>query len=144
MGTKDVDKQIKTIKNKCPLRFSESVTYDFFNENIDVVYNKNQKSRKYYLNIIDNYGYKHRAEYHQIMSSKNKSENLNRFFYGNPYTYDNINLYCVLHNIDLYIDGIGLPIKGASREKMNYVDSKGNIHNTTWNQIQHYTFQYQD
>ena len=144
MGTKNVNKQLETIRNSFPVKFSEDVVYNLLNKNIEVVYNEKLKSRKYYLDIIDNYGYKHRTEYNQIKNGKGKYTCLNRFFLGNPYTYDNINLYCKLNNIDLHIDGTNLPINGASREKMNYIDSKGNIHNTTWNQIQHYTFRYKN
>ena len=31
-----------------------------------------------------------------------------------------------------------------AREKLNFVDSNGTIHKISWNQVQHYTFQYQD
>lgn len=144
MGTKNVNKQLETIRNSFPVKFSEDVVYNLLNKNIEVVYNEKLKSRKYYLDIIDNYGYKHRTEYHQIKNGKGRYTCLNRFFLGNPYTYDNINLYCKLNNIDLHIDGTNLPVNGASREKMDYIDSKGNIHNITWNQVQHYTFQYQE
>lgn len=132
MGTKNVNKQLEAIRNSFPVKFSEDVVYNLLNESIEVVYNEKLKSRKYYLDIIDNYGYKHRTEYHQIKNGKGRYTCLNRFFLGNPYTYDNINLYCKLNNIDLHIDGTNLPVNGASREKMDYIDSKGNIHNITW------------
>lgn len=114
MGTKNVNKQLETIRNSFPVKFSEDVVYNLLNKNIEVVYNEKLKSRKYYLDIIDNYGYKHRTEYHQIKNGKGRYTCLNRFFLGNPYTYDNINLYCKLNNIDLHIDGTNLPVNGAS------------------------------
>lgn len=144
MGTKNVNKQLTTVLNAFPIQFTEDIVYELFNYDVDVVYNQKEKSRNYYVNIIDNYGYKHRVEYNHIMSSRGKSKCLTRFFYGNPYTYDNINLYCKLNNIDLHIDGKNKPLSGVAREKMNYVDSKGNIINASWNQVQHYTFQYQN
>lgn len=144
MGTKNVNKQLETVLNAFPMQFTEDITYELLNDDIEVVYIEKEKSRKYFVNIIDNYGYKHRAEYNHIMSSRWKSKCLTRFFYGNPYTYDNINLYCKLNNIDLHIDGTDKPLSGVARLKMDYVDSKGNIINASWNQVQHYTFQYQN
>ena len=144
MGTKNVNKQLETVISAFPVQFTDEITYDLLNDEIDVVYNEKEKSRNYYINIIDNYGYKHRTEYHHFMASRGKSKCITRFFYGNPYTYENINLYCKLNNIDLHINGDGLPLSGVAREKMNYVDSNGTIHKISWNQVQHYTFQYQD
>lgn len=143
MRTKNVHKQLETVLNAFPMQFTEDITYELLNDDIEVVYTEKEKSRKYFVNIIDNYGYKHRAEYNHIMSSRGKSKCLTRFFYGNPYTYDNINLYCKLNNIDLHIDGTDKPLSGVARVKMDYIDSKGNIVNASWNQVQHYTFQYQ-
>lgn len=143
MGTKNVNQQLEVILNSFPVKFSETVTYNLLNDDIEVIYNENVKSRKYLVNIIDDYGYKYCVDFHHMMSSRGRYECLNRFFYYNPFTYDNINLYCVLNNIDLHIDGKGLPVFGASRTKMDYYDSNGNIKNVSWNQIQHYTFQYQ-
>lgn len=144
MGTKNVNKQLETVLNAFPIQFAEDIVYKLLNDYVDVVYNEKEKSRSYYVNIIDNYGYKHRVEYNHMMSSREKSKCLTRFFYGNPYTYENINLYCKLNNIDLHIDGEGLPLSGVARVKMDYVDSNGNTHKVSWNQVQHYTFQYQD
>ena len=142
MGTKNVNKQIEVILNSFPVKFSETITYNLLNNDIEVIYNEKEKSRKYLVNIIDDYGYKYRIDFHHMMSSRGRYECLNRFFYGNKYTYDNINLYCKQNNIDLHIDGEGLPVVGVAREKMNYIDSNGNVHNTSWNQISHYSFRY--
>lgn len=144
MGTKNVNKQLETVFNAFPVKFTEEITYNLLSDDVEVVYNEKEKSRNYYVYIVDNYGYKHRVEYNHMMSSRGKSKCLTRFFYGNPYTYENINLYCKLNNIDLHIDGEGLPLSGVARVKMDYVNSKGNIVNASWNQVQHYTFQYQD
>lgn len=144
MGTKNVNKQLETIIGTFPIQFSESVSYDLLNDDIEVIYNEKEKSRKYLVNLIDNYGYKYRISFHHMMNSRGRYECLTRFFYGNPYTYDNINLYCKLNNIDLHIDGKDKPLSGVARVKMDYVDSKGNIVYASWNQVQHYTFQYQD
>ena len=99
MGTKNVNKQLETVISAFPVQFTDEITYDLLNDEIDVVYNEKEKSRNYYINIIDNYGYKHRTEYHHFMASRGKSKCITRFFYGNPYTYENINLYCKLNNI---------------------------------------------
>lgn len=144
MGTKNVNKQLETVFNAFPVKFTEEITYSLLSDNIEVVYNEKEKSRNYYVHVVDNYGYKHRTEYKHLMNSCGKNKCLTRFFYGNPYTYENINLYCKLNNIDLHINGEGLPLSGVARVKMDYVDSKGNITNASWNQVQHYTFQYQD
>lgn len=144
MGTKNVNKQLETVLNAFPVKFTEEITYSLLSDDIEVVYNEKAKSRDYYVYVVDNYGYKHRTEYRHLMASRGKSKCLTRFFYGNPYTYDNINLYCKLNNIDLHIDGKDKPLSGVARVKMDYIDSKGNIINASWNQVQHYTFQYQD
>lgn len=144
MRVKNIDKQKKIILDTFPVQFSENIIYNLLSNNIDVIYNEKERSRKYIVDIIDNYGYKYHIDFHHMMSSRGRYDCLNRFFYGNIYTYDNINLYCKLNNIDLYIDGKDLPVIGVARKKMDYVDSKGNIVNTSWNQIKHYSFRYQN
>ena len=144
MGTKKVEIQKQKVLNSFPLEYGEGIILNLLSNNINVEYDEKKKSRKYFIHLIDNYGYKYYLNYHQTMSSKKTYNTPNRFFYGNPYTYENINHYCKENNIDLHIDGKGLPVIGYAREKLECIDSNGVIHKITWNQIQHYTFQYQD
>lgn len=144
MGTKNTETQIKHIKEQFPLKFSDTTTLFLLNENIDVAYNEKLKCKKYRLNLIDNEGYKYYADYNLTMNTLEKIKNPTRFFYNNKYTYDNINHFCELNNIDLSVDGTGLPLSGYAREKLCMVNSNGEVHKISWNQLQHYTFQYQD
>ena len=80
MGTKNVNKQIEVILNSFPVKFSETITYNLLNNDIEVIYNEKEKSRKYLVNIIDDYGYKYRIDFHHMMSSRGRYECLNRFF----------------------------------------------------------------
>lgn len=73
-----------------------------------------------------------------------KKKKPNRFFHNNPYTYDNINLFCKNNNIDLCVNGDELPLYGYAREKLDMIDSSGDIHKVSWNQLQHYTYLYKD
>ena len=117
MRVKNIDKQKNIILDTFPVQFSENIIYNLLSNNIDVIYNEKERSRKYIVDIIDNYGYKYHIDFHHMMSSRGRYDCLNRFFYGNIYTYDNINLYCKLNNIDLYIDGKDLPVIGVARKK---------------------------
>ena len=142
MGKHNAELKIKEILNSFPIKFSDDVTYNIYSNVVDVVYDKNKKTYNYYVKIIDNYGYKHNVNYKNLKGNIGKIKHLTRFFYGNIYTYDNINLFCKINNIDLKIDGTNLPITGVAKEKFDFYDSKGNIINTSWNQIQHYSETY--
>jgi len=144
MGTKNVEKQLEIILSKFPMKFSEEVTLDLLNNNIDVCYIEKMKCRKYKLNLIDNEGYKYLADYNNILNTIGKIRNPNRFFYNNPYTYENINWFCERNNINMRVEGHGLPLVGYAREKLDMIDSCGNINRISWNQLQHYTFQYKE
>ena len=52
MGTKNVNKQLETVVNAFPVQFTEEITYDLLHNDIEVVYNEKEKSRKYYINVI--------------------------------------------------------------------------------------------
>lgn len=142
MSKHNKELKIKEILNAFPIEFSDNVVYSLYSDAIDVVYDDNRKIYNYYVNIIDNFGYKHNVNYRNLKNNIGKTKNLTRFFYGNPYTYDNINLFCVLNNIDLKIDGTNLPVIGAARKKFYFYNSQGKATKTSWNQIQHYTETY--
>lgn len=89
-----------------------------------------------HLVIHDSEGYKYKCTIHQIQHIKNDGRILNRFFKRNPFTYENINNFCRLHNIDLYIDGKNLPTSGAARTNFEFITSDGTKINTSWNEIQ--------
>lgn len=135
------EEKLNNIKNSFPYKFSEDLIL-YLNGDIIVEHNNKLRSYEYYIDLIDQYGYKYYLEAGNVLYSTAKS--LNRFFKRNKYTYENINLYCKLNNIDLHIDGNDLPVTGLAREKLNFIDSDGNMHKLTWNQVQHYTFQFQE
>ena len=135
------EQKYNKIKNSFPYKYSEGLTL-YLNGEIVVEHDDRNGSNEYYLDLIDQDGYRYFIESSSVFHNQAKS--LNRFFKRNKYTYDNINLYCKLNNIDLHIDGTNLPFVGMAREKLNFVDSNGTIHKISWNQVQHYTFQYQD
>lgn len=90
------------------------------------------------IHCVDQDGYKYKFSNDRLSTIQGngfKSE-LNKFFKRNPYTYDNINNYCKLHNIDLYIENNNYPISGYAREKLPFMNSKGEIIYTSWNAIQ--------
>ena len=137
----NIEKQVKIYESKFPIVI-DNITYNIFGD-VDITH-ANKNCYIYHFNLIDNEGYKYYLNYSNIIAALNTKILLNRFFKRNKYTYDNINLYCALNNIDLHINGDGLPISGASREKMDYFDSNNVIHNVSWNQIQHYSFRYKN
>ncbi len=138
---KPTEERIEYFKNMFPIKFNEELTLYMLNDDVEVKVDKNN-TRDYYFNMIDNNGYKYYQNIHHVLSTSKFAKKLNRFFYNNPYTYDNINHYFEINDIDLYIDGKGLPLSGCARERLNFVKNDGEIVNTTWNQIQHYSFRY--
>ena len=46
MGTKNVNKQLETVISAFPVQFTDEITYDLLNDEIDVVYNEKEKSEK--------------------------------------------------------------------------------------------------
>lgn len=143
MGRHNAELKIEEILNLFPIKLDD-VVYNLYSNNVDVVYDENKKIYNYYIKVIDNLGYKHYVNYKILKNSIEKNKYLTRFFYGNPYTYDNINLFCKLNNIDLKINGINLPISGASRNKFDFYNSQGELKRVSWNQIQHYTETYKN
>lgn len=107
----------------------------FYINNIELSKKSDKKHNKYIVDMYDEYGYKYKINYDSVIACIRNGSQLNRFFKRNPYTYDNINLYCKLNNIDLYINGNGLPVSGYARELLNFYDSNGNIVKTSWNYI---------
>lgn len=138
---KSTEERIKYFKDMFPIKFNDEITLYLLDEKVDVVID-NQNLRNYYFNVIDNDGYKYRQNVHHILSSRKNYKCPARFFANNPYTYENINNFFKINDIDLFIEGTNLPVSGCAREKFDFVKSNGEIVNTTWNQIQHHTFRY--
>lgn len=138
---KSTEERIKYFKDMFPIKFNDEITLYLLDEKVDVVIDS-QNLRNYYFNVIDNDGYKYRQNIHHILSSRKNYKCPARFFANNPYTYENINNFFKINDIDLFIDGINLPVSGCAREKFDFVKSNGEIVSTTWNQIQHHTFRY--
>ena len=126
---------VENIKNKFPMDIS-GIT--FYLTNVEVVRQDNRKHYKYIVDMYDDFGYKYKTNFTFVSLSIKNGSQLSRFFKGNPYTYQNINLYCKLNNIDLSIDGNDLPVKGYAKELLDFVDSNGNIVRTSWNHITQY------
>lgn len=126
-------------KKQFPITILDT-TYYLFGD-ISVIH-KDSKHNSYYLNIIDNVGYKYSYSYNAVMAARKNKKPLNRFFKWNKYTYDNINLFCKLNNIDLQVDGTGLPVSGYARENIPFTDSNGNTVYTNWNVIQNRKLKY--
>lgn len=132
-----INSNIESIKNKIKSDFPvviNDVVYNLYGE-IEVI-RKGTNRYKYLVTMVDNDGYKYKIDYNSVRNAKSENRLLARFFKGNLFTYDNINHYCYTNNIDLYIDGFGLPVKGYAKETLNFVDSFGNIVRTDWNHIQ--------
>lgn len=90
------------------------------------------------IHCVDQDGYKYKFTNDRLSTIQGDSfkSELNKFFKRNPYTYDNINNYCKLHNIDLYIENNNYPISGYAREKLPFKNSKGDTVFISWNAIQ--------
>lgn len=144
MGKHNSEAKIEEILNSFPIYFSDDIVYNLYSDVIDIVYDENRKIYNYYIKIIDNFGYKHYVNYKIFKDNIGKHKSLTKFFYGNPYTYDNINLFCKLNDIDLKIDGTNLPVIGAARNKFDFYNSQGEVKNVSWNQIQNYTETYKN
>ena len=74
---------------------------------------KNNQIKKSLSTVMyDEYGYKYKINYDSVIACIRNGSQLNRFFKRNPYTYDNINLYCKLNNINCFEisvkDGTGI------------------------------------
>lgn len=143
MGLKDIsDEKIDKLRSNFPVKFNDDITLYLLNDN---VFKRETKCEIVCaFDLIDNYGYKYRQDYHHILSAKRTYKEPRRFFFNNPFTYDNINNFCQKNNVNLYVDGTGLPISGYAREKLDMIDLNGNIHKISWNELQHYTFRYKD
>lgn len=139
MGRHNKEVTINNIFNMFPVKLSDDIIYDIYSDVIDILHDENKKMYKYYIRIIDNLGYKYYVNYATLKNNIKNKTPLNRFFKRNPYTYDNINLFCKLNDIDLKIDGEKLPVSGLSREKLDFYNSNGEIKKVSWNQLQHYT-----
>lgn len=138
---KPTQERIEYFKNMFPLKFSETITLYLLNDDVEVTLDSSNL-RNYNFNMIDNEGYKYKQNIHHTLSTRKTAKCLNRFFYNNPYTYDNINHFFEINNIDLYIDGTNLPLSGCARRKFDFIKSNGEIVHTTWNNIQHYSFRF--
>lgn len=136
------EERIKELKSLFPIQFNEDISLYMLNEDIEIVQNKN--GYKYIFNIVDNEGYKYRQDYHHVISSRSYAKRPCRFFCNNPYTYDNINNFCRLNDLDLCIDGKGLPLSGYAREKLNFLTSNKDSVVVSWNEIQRSPFRYKN
>lgn len=133
---KTINSIIKNIIDSFPFETSENIYY-LISKDIKLE-KKGHTHNKYIVDLCDHFGYKYRIDYNFLISAKNGKYELNKFFKRNPYTYDNINLWCKLNNIDLHINGKNLPTSGFSREILDFQDSNGNIVKTSWNHITRY------
>lgn len=135
------EERIEYFKNMFPLVFNKDVTLFILNDEVKVSI-ESGGARDCYFNLVDNHGYKYFQSIRHVLMAKKSYNKLNRFFYNNPYTYDNINHYFELNDIDLYINGENLPLSGCARQKFDFVKSNGTIIKVSWNQIQKNTFRY--
>lgn len=129
----NVKKQIEVNKSRFPVQIC-GLMYNTFG-NVDVTYKKGGHYL-YWFNLIDDNGYKYYTNYNIISRAVKDATPLSRFFKGNKYTYDNINLFCKENNIDLQIDGSNLSVVGLARTPLPFVDSDNKRINVTWNYIQ--------
>lgn len=122
--------KLEYVKNKFPITLKNGYVLNHINSYVE--------NGNIYVNCVDQDGYKYSFDHKILSSVQCTKSNPCRFFKRNPYTYDNINLYCKLNKIDLYINGKGLPIACYARELLDFYDSNGNIVKTSWNHISNY------
>ena len=132
--------QVDIYKNMFPLTI-ENVTYSLFGD-VEIIH-KASNHNSYYLNLIDNDGYKYRYTFKTVMAAKKINKPLTRFFKWNTYTYENINLYCKLNNILLKLENYSdLPVSNYARERLQFIDSDGHSVFVSWNDIQQRKLKY--
>lgn len=122
------EESIQKIKNNFPFQYTETQVL-YLDE---ILYKKNYD---YYITIHDNENYRYSTTHHHLQTAKHCCYELNRFFKRNPFTYENINNFCKLNNIDLHIDGSNLPISGYAREILEFKNSNNEIIKTSWNEV---------
>ena len=127
-----IQQQIEKYKQIFPINV-DNMTYNIFG-NIDVIHGEN-KHNKYFLNIIDSDGYKYYCQYNSFINAIKNNQSLNKFFGGNKYTYDNINLYLLLNNIDLYVNSNNLPVSNYARENIKFFNSQNEEIEISWNHL---------
>ena len=128
---------IEDIKTKFPLVHGNLV----FNLLNDDKLTLNKRGNAYYcmLSIIDNEGYKYYISNIKLFKHNGK---LNRFFYNNLYTYDNIRNFIKRENLRLELVKEG-ELTNYSREKLEFIDLETNkTIFVSWNNIQHFTYMY--
>lgn len=135
LSTKQQKDILDEISNNFPMDVLGTM---FYLTSVELSKRANSKHNKYIVDMYDEFGYKYKTDYNFVLAAIKNGSQLSRFFKRNPYTYENINLYCKLNNIDLFIDGTDLPISGYARELLDFVDSNGNIVKTSWNHISRY------
>ncbi|MBS5370580.1 MAG: hypothetical protein KHY19_14075 [Coprobacillus cateniformis] len=129
-----IENQVDAYKQMFPIMI-QNITYNLFG-NIDIIHKKSNHNA-YYLNLIDNEGYRYNCTFKTVMAAKKINKPLNRFFKRNSYTYENINLYCKLHNIALKLDDYSnLPVSNYARENLPFIDNNGNLVVISWNDVQ--------
>lgn len=141
MPTITVEEQIKKIKAKFPFDYN-GIKLCLLSDEVEVI-RKPQGGYHYILDVVDNEGYKYKIRDSYLKNSKHQ-QSLNKCFYNNPYTYDNIDNFCVKNNIKLKLLHRDFPLSAYAREKLDFVDGENNIHKISWNQLQHYYYMYQE
>lgn len=126
------EKQIDIIKNAFPVKIND-VQYNIFGD--VYVHHEEGKQNKYYMNIVDDIGYKYYYDYSTFLNAQRRNNVLTTFHKCNKYVYDNINYYCELNNIDLFIKDENIPIQFSSTTPITFTDSDGNIVITSWNRL---------
>ena len=101
-------------------------------------------NNKYLLDIIDSNGYKYLLLYKSFLSATVRSNSIpHKFFHGNHYTKENINHYLELHGVPLSLKQ-DIPTSNISRVPLEFIDSEGNFHYISWNNIKSNTLRYTD
>lgn len=119
------ENQIEIIKSKFPFNYNGIILH-LLNDNI-LVEPKSYGGRNYIMDVVDDEGYKYKIRYDYLKNAK-KQKTLNKCFYNNPYTYENIDNYCKLNSINMKLLNHNFPLINYAREKLDFIDSKGNIH----------------
>ena len=83
----------------------------------------------------DDDGYKYHLRYDSLKAVIRRGTRPCRFFYGNIHTEYNINLYLEQHNVDWVLDD-NIELSGAARILYKFIDSSGNRHTYSWNNLQ--------
>lgn len=84
----------------------------------------------------DDDGYKYRTSITVLTNAKRRNNPIRRFFGGNPFTKQNINLYLSINNLNIYLlDSFDMYKYKNARSSLNFICFKHGVFTRSWNDV---------